>query len=197
MIILQPDEKILLMKRRHKVAFYLELLPVVFIAFLVIAIMLFFLVLKTPSLPEIVTKILPFLSGIGFKYLILFFLSSFLLVCWHIAFIIFSYYYLDRWIITNERTIHTELRGFFSRFDSSVSHDKIQDVTIDIHGFWPTIFKYGDLHIQTAGSFREFIFRQVPEPYKVKEILLKAKEEFESKMKEKFQSKEDLTKQII
>jgi len=188
MTTLQPDEKIVLMKRRHRVAFYLELLPIVLIAFLVISAMLF-LVFKDLNLPKIVTKIMPFLSGIGFKHLILFFLSSFLLVCWHISLIIFSYYYLDRWIITNERTIHTELRGFFSRFDSSVSHDKIQDVTIDIHGFWPTIFKYGDLHIQTAGSFREFIFRQVPEPHKVKDILLETKEEFELKMKEKFQPK--------
>lgn len=190
MTTLQPDEKIVLMRRRHRVAFYLELLPIVLIAFLVISAMLF-LFFKGLDLPKFLTKILPFLSGIGLKYLILFFLSSFLLVCWHISLIIFSYYYLDRWIITNERTIHTELRGFFSRFDSSVSHDKIQDVTIDIHGFWPTIFKYGDLHIQTAGSFREFVFRQIPEPHKVKDVLLETKEEFELKLREKFQPKQE------
>ena len=102
----------------------------------------------------------------------LFLSSIFLLLCWNSFFTVLTKYYIDSWIITNERTIYTELRGFFNSFSSSIPHEKVQDITIDVNGFLPTVFHYGDLHIQTAGAFKEFIFRQIPDPEETKDILL-------------------------
>jgi len=91
---------------------------------------------------------------------------------------------LDYWIITNQKTIHAELKGIFSREIISVNHDKIQDITVEIQGFFPTLFHFGDLHIQTAGEFRELIFEEIPEPEKTKDIILVAQREFLKQIKD-------------
>jgi uncharacterized membrane protein YdbT with pleckstrin-like domain len=115
------------------------------------------------------------------KLIILYILSLFLLILQQIAVVIFINYYLDCWIITNERTISTELKTLFSRNVSSISHDKIQDITVEVKGFLQTFLKYGNLQIQTAGEFNKFIFKEIPEPYETKELLFKIQKEYDKK----------------
>ncbi len=178
MITLNPNERIYSIKRRHWIVFFLELFPIGIIVLVLLGLILFFSFFQFPSWAEETFASISHFSELNTRILFLFFLSFFILICWHIAFIIAANYYLDCWIITSERTIHIELRNLFSRFYSSVSHRRIQDITVDIHGFLPTIFKYGDLKIQTAGAFKKFVFRQVPDPYKAKKELSDAQEEF-------------------
>ncbi|MDD3072323.1 MAG: PH domain-containing protein [Candidatus Pacebacteria bacterium] len=176
MINVNPNEKILLIKRRHSFVLFAELFPFILLFLLTVFGMLFLLLYQNEEgLRDFLGKI-PFLYSFSINlYLASFFvLSIILIVILHFIFIVFAHYYLDCWIITSERTIHTELRSLFSRFYSSVSHNRIQDVTVDIHGIFPMIFKYGDLKIQTAGAFGNFVFRQIPDPYKTKDILLGA-----------------------
>ena len=104
-----------------------------------------------------------------------------MLILQQIAVVIFINYYLDCWIITNERTISTELKTLFSRNVSSISHDKIQDITVEVKGFLQTFLKYGNLQIQTAGEFNKFIFKEIPEPYETKELLFKIQKEYDKK----------------
>lgn len=183
MISLRPDEKIYLVKRRHWLILMRNLFPeiLIFLAIIILIIVLFFLPL--PSWPDWLIRFVPSFSEFEIRYLLLFFLSLLLLVIWTIIFLVATNYYLDCWIVTNERTIHTELRGLFSRIFSSVNHNRIQDITIEIKGFFPTILRFGNLHIQTAGEFREFVFRQIPNPYKTKEVIFKAQKEYLKKMK--------------
>ena len=175
MIKLRENENIYLIKRRHPIVFFFELLPIGIVIFVLLTLMIFSAFSSFSFLEGI--EFLEIFSGVNIRFLILFIISFAILVCWWIAIIITTHYYLDCWIITNERTIHTELRSLFSRIYSTVPHDRIQDVTIDIHGIFPTIFKYGNLQIQTAGSFKEFVFRQIPNPYETKKILFKAQKE--------------------
>ncbi|MBZ9572469.1 PH domain-containing protein [Patescibacteria group bacterium] len=184
MITLRPNEKIYLIKRRHRLVLMKELFPELLIFSVMIISMIILFLSPFPSWPSWLIKFLPFLLGFEVRYLSLFFLSLVLLVLWSIIFLVITNYYLDCWIVTNERTIHTELRGLFSRVLSSVNHNRIQDITVDVHGFFPTLLRFGDLHIQTAGEFREFVFRQIPDPYKAKDVIFKAQKEFRRKMKE-------------
>jgi len=178
MIQLREGEKVYEIKRRHKIILILDLLIVFIIALLTLITMI--IVSFVPfSFPEQLINFIPGLVEVRLKFFTLFYLSLILVICWQIIFISFSGYYLDTWIVTNQRTIHTELRSFFNRIVSSVPHNKIQDVTVDVNGFLPTIFKYGNLQIQTAGKFQEFIFKQIPDPYQTKEIIYRAKEEDE------------------
>ncbi len=183
MITLRENEKIYLIKRRHPLILRLELLPGVFIFFVTLVLIAILLFVRLPSLPEWLIKFAPSLLKFEIRELLLFSLSLFLLILWQAIWLVITNYYLDSWIVTNKRTIHTELRGLFSRIVSSVPHDRIQDITIDIHGILPTVLHFGDLHIQTAGEFREFIFRQIPDPYKTKEVIFEARRELRKALK--------------
>lgn len=113
--------------------------------------------------------------------LFLFIEDSLILVLWLYAFIVWIDYYLDVWIITTERVINIEQRGLFLRRMSELNFGKIQDVTAEVEGFIPTILNYGDVHIQTAGEEERFVFRQIPDPYKIKTAVMKMSREAQHK----------------
>lgn len=174
MITLRPGENIIAIKRRHWIILARDLLFPALIIFLIIlfAILILFVKIEFPSW---LLKFVPFLPELKF---FLVSVSLFMLqIFWILSFVIIINYCLDSWIITNERTIHIELKKLFSRTVSSINHDRIQDITVKAHGFIPTIFRFGDLHLQTAGEFREFIFSQIPDPFKTKEIIFQAQRE--------------------
>ena len=82
---------------------------------------------------------------------------------------LFSYtyfvnYYLDIFIVTNDRLLHIEQHGIFSRTISEVDLYKIQDVTSTVHGFFPSLLNYGSLLIQTAGAIDKFSIDNIPNP---------------------------------
>jgi uncharacterized membrane protein YdbT with pleckstrin-like domain len=92
---------------------------------------------------------------------------------WLAFMVIWTNYYLDVWIVTNRRIIDIEQHGLFSRDLSEFRLDRIQDITIEVKGFLPTILHFGDIHVQTAGETREFVIHSIPKPYKVRDILVK------------------------
>ncbi len=85
----------------------------------------------------------------------------------------FNDYFLDVWIVTNERIIDIEIRGLFSRTVSETRFYRVQDVTSEMKGFFATIFNYGNVYIQTAGSMERFIFRNIPRPVFIAEEIMK------------------------
>lgn len=83
-------------------------------------------------------------------------------------------HHLDMWLITNQRIIDVEQDGFFSRRVSTFRLDRIQDVTIDISGFWNTMFNFGDIIVDTAGGQTgRFTMHNIFEPKVVKDIISK------------------------
>lgn len=104
--------------------------------------------------------------------LFLFFQSTFLLLLWLYSFLVWIDYYFDVWIITSERVINIEQKGLFSREVSELKFSRIQDVTSIVTGMLPTMLNYGDVDIQTAAEEEHFLFRQVPDPFQVKDLLM-------------------------
>jgi len=98
--------------------------------------------------------------------------SAYYLFVWLFFFFTFIDYYLDVWIVTNRRIINIEQQGFFARRVSEHKLFRIQDVTSEVEGVFPTILKYGSVYIQTAGTKRNFHFEQVPHPDKIKDIII-------------------------
>lgn len=80
-------------------------------------------------------------------------------------------YYLDIWIVTTERIINIEQKGLFFRQVSEQKLYRIQDIKAESRGFFPTIFNYGNLVIQTAAEEKNFIFKQIPHVFKVSKKL--------------------------
>lgn len=81
-------------------------------------------------------------------------------------------FYLDVWIVTNDRIIDIEQFGLFSRTISELELFRIQDVTTNVHGIFATIFKYGDVVVQTASTNINIKFHNIPEPNIIRQNLL-------------------------
>jgi len=164
MIQLQKDEKILGVFRRHWLTFVMALLPIVILGIIAVISPILF-ELYFPELAEDSS-----ITAVGVVLA--------LEIVWIVIFLIIADYYLDVWIVTNKRLIFIELHGLFSRTVSSVTLMHIQDVTVEVHGILGTLFKYGEVKIQSAGTEGEFTFRQVPEPYQIKNLIVKTRGEF-------------------
>lgn len=104
-------------------------------------------------------------------------ISACVLSAWLFFFFSFIDYYLDTWIITNLRIIDVRQQGFFSRIIAEQRLDRVQDVMSETHGFFPTIFRYGNVRIQTAGEEGRFFFQEIPHPDKIRDIIIKLSEQ--------------------
>lgn len=81
-------------------------------------------------------------------------------------------YELDMWVITNDRFINIEQQGLFARTIGELDLWRVQDVTSEVKGVFPTFFNYGDVHVQTAGAVEHFRLEQVPNPHEIRRIIL-------------------------
>lgn len=104
--------------------------------------------------------------------LFLFFYCLWLLFLWGSFFISWTKYYLDVWYVTEKRIIAVDQRNIFDRGISNLRFDKIQDVTIDVRGFIPTLLNFGNVKVQTAGEDNyEFAMTTVRNPENVRKVI--------------------------
>lgn len=156
----KDDENIILLVRRHWLVFVFRFLPFLFmLIFLVI-----FHVLGTTAFDFLGLKF-----DLSWFYLFESFLAIFL---WLALFITWVNFYLDVWIITDNRIVDIEQIGLFNRHISELKHNKIQDVTSEVKGVIPTLFDYGDVYVQTAGNKQRFVFKQIPSPTNTRNIIM-------------------------
>jgi uncharacterized membrane protein YdbT with pleckstrin-like domain len=117
-----------------------------------------------------------FLSGFIAEYnlegIVLFLVVVFYMFMWSSAFFTITMYLLDTWIVTSNRIIDTKQNGFFSRTISEMTLSRVQDISVKTEGFMQTIFSYGDVEIQTAGTVDKFVFKRVPHPNQVKDKIM-------------------------
>lgn len=77
-------------------------------------------------------------------------------------------YWLDVWVVTNERIINSEQLGLFNRVVSEVKLEQIQDITSEQKGFLETFLTFGDVYIQTAAERERFQFKNIDNPDDIK-----------------------------
>lgn len=159
-------EKIIYLLRRHPLVLARGLFVFVILAALPFVAYYFF----APTLPV-------YLNDPALKIIIILGTSIYASSVWLFLFSAFLDYYLDLWIVTNDRIMNIEQHGLFGRTISELDLTKIQDVTSDIKGIIPTIFGYGDVHIQTAAEEKRFVFEQIPNPHEIRKGILDLIEE--------------------
>ncbi len=98
----------------------------------------------------------------------------YLTVLWVVGFVVWTDYYLDMWLLTDKRLIGVEQKGLFSREVSSLRLDRIQDIKVEISGVLDTFLHIGTVHVQTAGSEKEFMIPMARDPEHIKEQILLA-----------------------
>ena len=87
-------------------------------------------------------------------------------------FIIWIIHYLNIQVITSLRVVDISQDGLFSHIISELHIDKIEDVTSEVNGILGTIFDYGMVYVQTAGTTERFEFNNVPHPAQIEKIVL-------------------------
>lgn len=86
-------------------------------------------------------------------------------------FLMWMEYYLDVWIITNERIIDIQQKSLFNRIISEIPIEHVEDISVEIKGVVETFLKFGTLKIQTAGR-GEFTIDNAPNLYEAKDLIL-------------------------
>ncbi|MBI5037085.1 MAG: PH domain-containing protein [Candidatus Kerfeldbacteria bacterium] len=81
-------------------------------------------------------------------------------------------YTFNVFVITEDRIIDLDQRGFFDRTVSETTYEKIQDVSIRIKGIAQTVFHYGSVIIQTAGNQANIELHGVKNPELVQQSII-------------------------
>lgn len=171
------SEEVILLLRRHPIILLGKILVISFFLFILIV----FWIKGIEYLPAFFEE--PYLNFSIFISLIL------ILFIWLYTFIVWTDYYLDVWILTNERLLDIEQKGLFHRVISVLRFSRIQDITSEVRGFIPTFFHFGDISIQTAAEQERFKLDQIPHPIRVRRTIIKLHKEYlEEEKKENNQS---------
>ena len=156
-----PDEKTLLVVRKHWIFIFI---PLVFILLLMSGIIASGIVLSSFSWWKSLSSLYIFLS------LILF------LILWNLLFYGIMIYSLNTVIITNKRIIENQQLGLFKHVIKEIELKNIQDISIEILGVFAQFLNYGNIEIQSAGAIAKFNFTRLPNPQKIKNIIVKARQ---------------------
>jgi hypothetical protein len=150
---LQAGESVVLRCRRHPIYLCLRLAGTVFAAVVPVALVLW-LGLATVGLGGAVGAVLAGVCAIWALY-------------WAIrGYFIWYRHEHDEWIVTNQRLLDTYKRHWFDQQIASADLINVQDITVHRSGLLPTIFNFGDVRCQTAGTDSVFVLSGIPTPSK-------------------------------
>ncbi len=153
----EEDEEIILFTRRHFItnfpwvfgSFVLALLPIALFPFL----------MRFSPFPTLSTETESFV--LLFYYLII--LGYVLLK--------FTLWYFHVGIITSKRVIDIDIHGILYKDISEAKNEFIQDVSYSQIGFVRSLFNYGEVFVQTAGSMQNIEFDKAPRPATIARII--------------------------
>ncbi len=159
---LTENEKKIIEIRKHPFRFYVSVGILFFFYFILL--LMFLLIFKhIPSGFILSTS--------------LFFFFVYSLLCslgWVYVFVFWTDYFIDAWIVTDKRVVDFELNGLFHKDTVSVRLENIQDIKVEVRGLLHHLLGSGDMHIQTAGTNKEFVIHNVKNPPEMKKIIMGA-----------------------
>ncbi len=156
----QENEKIMMITRQHWMVFLAKF--IVWLMF--VAIMIFADWAIEQYLPILKTD-----TYVGYLNLI----KSVYFMCLVLGLlIIWTMYYLNMQIVTNERIVDITQTSLLHHTISELHLSRIEDVTAEVNGILPTFFDYGNVYVQTAAETNRFTFDRVPNPTKLNKLIL-------------------------
>lgn len=159
---IHPDEKIVLKLRKHWLILLRDTMSSILLAFLPF-ILFAILQIFVPTDIDFVTY-LP-LSGFA--------TALWLLIVWMALAVLWTDYYLDLWIVTDSRIISVDQVSLFHRTVTTLSLDKIQEVTVKTENVFETLFHFGTIEIETAGpSDLNSTMEGIPHPERVRAAIM-------------------------
>jgi uncharacterized membrane protein YdbT with pleckstrin-like domain len=80
-------------------------------------------------------------------------------------------WYWNVFIVTNQRVVDVNQRGYFSREVSEANYEKIQDVLYSVSGIWRSLLNFGVVRLQTAGNGMALELKDVSSPKAVHHLI--------------------------
>lgn len=149
----EPDEKVILLVRRH---------PITNLGWILLSIVMIF--------APLILNYFPLLDFLPARFQLAAILFWYLLT---LAIIIqgFLSWFFSVNIVTNKRVIDVDFINLIYRkvTDAEISH--IEDATVEMGSVIRTLFNFGDIIIQTAAEIPEVTFEAVPYPDRIDKIL--------------------------
>ncbi len=160
---LDPNEEVVTVIRKHWFMFAIQVFILSVVALFPLLAALFIPATAFESLSQI---------GASSTFLV-FLYMLWVLMTWNLAFISWTTYYLDTWIVTNRRIIDIDQRALFQRKVTTLMLEKIQDMTVDVDGLFQTLFGFGTLILHTAGAEDpDIVIRYAAYPQHAKDRIL-------------------------
>jgi len=78
----------------------------------------------------------------------------------------------NKMILTNQRVILIQQRGFFSRTVLKINYEKIKNISLSIQGFLPTILRLGTMEFSLAESQEILKFSNLSQAQQIQELIL-------------------------
>ena len=154
-----PQEKILLLLRAHPVTNLSWIIPAFLLFFFPF---LFFNVLNFFSFP---IDLIP--ESFGLVFLLFNFLLIMVIVLEG-----FLYWYFNVYIVTDKNIVDVDFHSILYKNIDVAPLRNIEDTKASMKGLLHSIFNYGDVFIQTAGTSENIDFTSVPKPTHVADFIL-------------------------
>lgn len=167
---MNPNEEVILEVHRH----WINVFPF-FVSTAVVVAFGFFVIGYVGANPVSAEKVFPGLT-LGIVTPVVALLDILALFILFFAYIV---YRQNRIILTNMHFIQITQTGLFARTLSKLSLDELQDVRGTRKGVFATIFNYGEIMIESAGSEPNFFFRPCPDPLNIAEQINDTHEYYE------------------
>ena len=159
---IQPGEKILAKVHKHWILLVGDAISSILLAslpFIIFSMIEFF----TP--PADLSIYTPFLSLLA---------ALWLLVIWLAFAAVWTNYYLDLWIVTNQRIISVDQISLFNRVVTTLDIERVQEIIVRTENIVQTVFHYGSITIETAGPTDDGSRMEgIARPERVRAIILK------------------------
>lgn len=98
-------------------------------------------------------------------------------VFWYVAifafmFVNFLLWYFNVNIVTKDRVIDIDYHYLLVQNEASTKVSQIEDISYKRVGVMSTLFNYGDVLVQTAGTQQNIEFSRIPDPERVSRLIL-------------------------
>lgn len=162
---LEPGEHVVRQARKHWFLFAVTLMPYAILTVIPFAL---------PGLLRLAPPLAPYAPYLTVSEpLMRVALGIWLLAVWTGAWSAFTRYFLNVWILTNQRIVEIKQPGYFNRQVSSLLLNRVQDVTTQVTGADASFLGIGDITVQSAGAVDEFHMYGIPRPEEMRDIIMK------------------------
>lgn len=158
---IKPNIRFEIQEKKEKVILVVRAHPLTQISWIVnSAIMLILLFFVNFILPD-------FFAGSQIVFINIFIIVMVISYMWFN----FLNWFFNVGIITDKRVVDVDFYSVIYREMTSAYLTKIEDMTVKSGGFFDTLFNYGNLFVQTAGTEPNIEFIEIPKPDEVKQII--------------------------